>query len=124
VLGTIVKFGDVRFDKVCTGRCLDDVSEGLSRREFAANAIYRAISGGILTVSFPVGQMTKKQEVEYLAEKAPSLLEVVHYCRRPVEKVYNCGKCKTCNQMKKSAIEVYKLKELPFGEEELQRPEV
>ncbi len=90
---------------VAAGRCKDDEGPGYAVRLRQAHAIFDAC---ILHLkekpswTYPVGEMTKKQEVAYLEQHAPELLDMIHYCRRPVKidgRWSNCNACKTCAQM-------------------------
>jgi 7-cyano-7-deazaguanine synthase in queuosine biosynthesis len=59
---------------------------------------------------YPQRSLTKADEIKYIREQLPDLLDMVHYCRRPQSfsnKWYNCGICKPCNEMKAADMEVY-----------------
>jgi 7-cyano-7-deazaguanine synthase in queuosine biosynthesis len=92
--------------QIATGRCRDDSNAGHSMRSREADAIFNACTMHMKhrpTWVYPVGEMDKAEEIAYLKAHAPELLDMVHYCRRPLQqdsRWVDCGVCKTCLQMK------------------------
>jgi 7-cyano-7-deazaguanine synthase in queuosine biosynthesis len=91
--------------RVATGRCKDDNSSSYGLRLAQADTIFNACVRQLKekpSWTYPVMDMTKQQEVAYLLQHAPEVMDMIHYCRSPVavdERWACCGRCKTCRQM-------------------------
>jgi 7-cyano-7-deazaguanine synthase in queuosine biosynthesis len=91
--------------RIATGRCKDDNSPSYSLRLVQADAIFNSCIRQLKEKpgwTYPVVDLTKEEEVAYLLEHAPEVMDMIHYCRCPVavdERWTSCGRCKTCRQM-------------------------
>jgi 7-cyano-7-deazaguanine synthase in queuosine biosynthesis len=99
-----------RYDRIVVGRCKNDDANA-SHREVTDLLYTTAMDGSAYPPSewyYPVGNMTKYQEREYIAANDPSLLSVICSCRTPQYdgvRWVNCGKCRTCVEIAGSIFE-------------------
>jgi tRNA(Ile)-lysidine synthase TilS/MesJ len=92
--------GNSGINRVVSGHCKDDTNSNV-----VSDAIFKAALCGNpdkIEWYYPCSQMSKYDERQYLLENHPDLLDMIHYCRRPIkngDKWDNCNKCTTCIQM-------------------------
>jgi len=87
---------------IALGMQANDSSQRLTERIDRANAILRAFTD--VKKIFPVLNLTKREIYDSLPE---SLRNMFWSCRTPVlskESIQQCGKCKTCLQLKDAGI--------------------
>jgi len=87
---------------VALGMQSGDTNHSLEERRTRANNIFKAFTG--VEKIFPVLDKTKREIYDGLPE---SLRNMFWSCRTPVyskESIQQCGKCKTCLQLKASGI--------------------
>jgi 7-cyano-7-deazaguanine synthase in queuosine biosynthesis len=102
-----------KIDQFATGECKDDFgTPGYLTRKITGDIFFNVLAKDTKVV-YPVIDMTKKEEIEYLKNINPDILKHIHYCRRPEiykDEWYNCGKCRTCKQTKSADENVYNYK--------------
>ena len=92
--------GNSGIQRCVSGHCKDDTNPNT-----ISTAIFNAaLSGNPDNIEwhYPCANMTKYDEVKYLEERHPELLDMIHYCRKPIrvdDNWLSCNLCYTCKQM-------------------------
>jgi 7-cyano-7-deazaguanine synthase in queuosine biosynthesis len=94
-------------DKICTGSCLDDYADpNYEIKKLHTDALFVAAMQGVNRPCpnwfYPVSEMSKVDELNYLASHAPELIEMTHSCRKPIlmnDVWTDCLQCVTCFEM-------------------------